>query len=162
VRHTRIASAVSAPQNLAFHIKCYVYLMHAAAMKPGVSWPDMHRLMWRVLLTASAFAIRTRLIFCKTQYLQVQLDHPARYFGDYACQGLKAGGILVGEVEAMMNAGLGAVLAHFLLRAVVLSSLSLGVCTVWSRPSHRNGHPRCRRLPTWLPPSHSRQCSRHF
>ena len=25
---------------------------NAAAMKPGVSWPDMHRLMWRVLLEA--------------------------------------------------------------------------------------------------------------
>lgn len=26
----------------------------AAAMKPGVAWPDMHRLMWRILLTVQS------------------------------------------------------------------------------------------------------------
>jgi hypothetical protein len=31
---------------------------HSAAMKPGVSWPDMHRLMWRVLLEASSLLLR--------------------------------------------------------------------------------------------------------
>ena len=45
-----------------------------AAMRPGVPWQDMHRLMWRVILTH-----------------------------------LRAGGLLSGDVDAMLAAELGAV-----------------------------------------------------
>ena len=34
----------------------------AAAMKPGVAWPDMHRLMWRILLTVES---RLRCFVCR-------------------------------------------------------------------------------------------------
>ena len=31
-------------------------------MKPGVAWPDMHRLMWRILLTVES---RLRCFVCR-------------------------------------------------------------------------------------------------
>ena len=77
-------------------------------------------------------------------------------------QGLKAGGVLVGDVDAMLAAGLGAVPPASLQPAASSSSPVPGVCALRSRSSHWCRHARRRRIPSWLPPSHSRQCLHPF
>lgn len=69
-----VSRTFSPDQRFVYEIVLEAQKQILAAMKPGVAWPDMHRLMWRILLT-----------------------------------GLKAGDVLVGDVDAMLAAGLGAV-----------------------------------------------------